>query len=393
MAAPFVGPFPGPPNLPGPWARSFATAPSGSSAPTPSSRTSSLSPGPERSTRPGIRGLFQQRVAGDAALLQLTRLRFDQAGMPAEVYADSPEELEYLLGLVPEHPTLPAVHLNRRLNLLEPADLATVAEFVARFDGRVSGFVVHDRPRMIGREAVLVEGLRELGGRESGPMVFLEYAAGTPLDWFTGVAHLLADLPRVSICVDTGHVGLAEVRRQLAAGPGGRAATFSLTDPALPQHVDRVQAATRAGLPAVLALIAELAPLGKTLHLHLHDGHPAVTGLSDHFSFLTRFPIAFDYHGARSLEPMFGPAGLAAVLRQAVTCCTPERLSITLEIHQAEGRLPLSADAIELFRHWIDLTNAERLNYWLSVIAENHVLADSYLEAALRPEGGVPDHH
>jgi hypothetical protein len=332
-------------------------------------------------------------VAGDGALLQLTRLRFHQAGMPAELYADSPDELEYLLRLVPENPTLPAVHLQRRLDLLDPGGREAVAAFMTRFAGRVSGLVVHDRRHMIGREDALVDGLRELDGlrrpggegqgREPWPMVFLEYAAGTPLDWFTDVAHRLADLPGVSICLDTGHVGLAEVRRRLAAGPGGHAATFSLTDPALPYHVDRVQEATRAGLPAVLALIADLAPLGKTLHLHLHDGHPAVTGLSDHFSFLTRFPIGFDYHGVRSLEPMFGPSGLATILHQAVSNCTPERLSITLEVHQAEGRLPLGPDAAELFRHWIDFTNAERLNYWLSVIAENHMLADSYLKAVV----------
>lgn len=335
---------------------------------------------------PGIRGLFQQRVAGDGALLQLTRLRFGQAGMPAELYADTPDELDRLLGLVPAHPTLPTVHLNRRLNLLDPADRAVVAAFVIRFDSRVSGFVVHDRRQMIGREDALTDALRELGDRESGPMVFLEYAAGAPLDWFAEMAHRVAEVPRVGSCLDTGHVGLAEVRRRLAAGPGGRAATFSLTDVALPHHVERVQEATGAGLPAVLGLIDDLAPLNKPLHFHLHDGHPAVTGLSDHFSFLTRFPIGFDHRGARSLGPMFGPSGLGAILRRAVSGCGIRRLSLTLEVHQGEGRLPLGPDATELFRHWIDLTNAERLNYWLSVIAENHVLAVSYLKDAVLSE-------
>lgn len=333
---------------------------------------------------PGIRGLFQQRVAGDGALLQLTRLRFCQAGMPAELYADSHEELEYLLGLVPPHPTLPTVHLNRRLDLLDSSARETVAGFIDRFHSRISGFVLHDRRQMIGHEDALVAALRELGDRESGPMVYLEYAAGAPLDWYLDVAHRVAAVARVSCCVDSGHVGLAEVRRRLAAGPGGRAATFSLADVALPYHVDRVQEATRAGLPAVLELIAELAPLGKTVHFQLHDGHPAVTGLSDHFSFLTRFPIGFDYHGACSLEPMFGPAGLSAMIHQAVNRCGIQQLSLTLEIHQAEGRLPIGPDAAELFRHWMDLTNAERLNYWLSVIAENHLLADSYLTAAVQ---------
>lgn len=340
-----------------------------------------------RRALPGIRGLFQQRVAGDGALLRLTRLRFGQAGMPAELYADDPGELERLLALVPEHPTLPTVHLHRRLDPIDPGARALISDFVARFDGRVAGFVVHDRRQMFGHEDALVAALRELGDRESGPMVFLEYAAGARPEWFAGIAHRLSDVPAVSSCIDTGHVGLAEVRRRLAAGPGGTAATFSLTDAALPYHVDRVQEATGAGLPAVLELIGDLAPLGKPVHFHLHDGHPAATGLSDHFSFLTRFPIGFEYHGARSLTPMFGPGGLSAILREAVHRLGPGLMSLTLEIHQAEGRLPLGGDASELFRHWLDLTNAERLNYWLSVIAENHVLADHCLAAAAT---GVP---
>ena len=58
-----------------------------------------------------VRGLFQQRIAGDDALLRLAALRFAEAGMPAEVYADHPDELERVLRYVPEHPTLPVVHL------------------------------------------------------------------------------------------------------------------------------------------------------------------------------------------------------------------------------------------------------------------------------------------
>ena len=38
-----------------------------------------------------------------------------------------------------------------------------------------------------------------------------------------------------------------------------------------------------------------------------------------------------------------------------------------------EGRLPL-ADAAPLFTRWRDLTNAERMNYWLSVLGENALL-------------------
>jgi hypothetical protein len=80
------------------------------------------------------------------------------------------------------------------------------------------------------------------------------------------------------------------------------------------------------------------------------------------------------------------------MIRQAVSHCGIQRLSLTLEVHQAEGRLPLGPGASELFRHWMDLTNAERLNYWLSVFAENHMLAESYLKAAVESlAGSQPD--
>jgi hypothetical protein len=65
------------------------------------------------STLPGVRGLFQQRLSGDDALLRLAGRRFRETGMPAEVYADNPDQLEYLLGYIPEHDTLPVVHLSR----------------------------------------------------------------------------------------------------------------------------------------------------------------------------------------------------------------------------------------------------------------------------------------
>ena len=61
--------------------------------------------------------------------------------------------------------------------------------------------------------------------------------------------------------------------------------------------------------------------------------------------------------------------------------------SYTLEIHQVEGRLPLR-DAQPMFAHWVDLTNAERVNYWLSVLSENHALAVEL--AALCGDGRPP---
>ena len=79
---------------------------------------------------------------------------------------------------------------------------------------------------------------------------------------------------------------------------------------------------------------------------------------------------------ATSLDPLFGPAGLERILRAATSAKTTP--SLTLEIHQADGRLPLG-DAAHLFRRWGDLTNAERQNHLLSVIAANHTLATAAL--------------
>jgi hypothetical protein len=327
---------------------------------------------------PAVRGLFRRQVAGDDALLALAGLRFAQAGMPAELYAGSPDDLAGQLPFVPEHETLPTVHLDRRLDLLEPDGRAVVQAFLRRFSGRIHGLVVHDRPSMRDRIPDLVSALHEVGGRDDGPRVFLEYAIGQPLDWFAEVAARTADAGRAGVCIDTGHVGLAEVHRALAADP---TVTGPLTvrDGRLEAVVDQVQTATELALPAVLGLLGDVAAAGATVHFHLHDGHPAVPDLSDHFGFLFRLPVPFRYRGAQSLAPMYGPNGLAAILAAAVAALPPDRLSLTLEIHQSEGRQPLGGQARSLFRGWSDLTNAERLNYWLSVIADNHVLATGAL--------------
>jgi hypothetical protein len=47
-----------------------------------------------------------------------------------------------------------------------------------------------------------------------------------------------------------------------------------------------------------------------------------------------------------------------------------------------EGRLPL-ADAAPLFARWKDLTNAERMNYWLSVLGENALLVSQARAGAM----------
>lgn len=331
-----------------------------------------------------LHALFQRRVNGDDALLRLARLRFEQFGLAAEVYAGSEAELEHTLAFVPSDTRLPMVHLSRGTDLLRAADRAEVAALVRRFGDRVSGFVVHDRMDMPARlsefQAAAAEMSRALV--ETGQArLFVEYAAGSQLAQFVAMGAALDGIPQVGLCIDTGHVGIRESRRafaRLRPDVGVDLARLEPADPGLPDLVDDVQSAVAAGLPAVLDLVAALIEQGTPAHFHLHDGHPLIRGLSDHFGFQNRLAIPFIYHGVRSLAPLYGITGLTAILA-ATQGFEPEQVSLTLEIHQVDARLPL-ADAAALFSHWRDLTNAERMNAWLAVLTEHAVLV-----AALRP--------
>lgn len=326
-----------------------------------------------------VHALFQRRVAGDDALLELAGLRFAQLGLGAEVYADTPQELEHVLRFVPPHPSLPMVHLNRGVNVLHERSRAVVGEFADRFAGRVAGLVVHDKGEMSGQTDRLVSVMRELnaqlGRRRGGPTVFLEYAAGLELGWFVEVAERLQDAERVSCCLDVGHIGIRQASARFRRGhPGLRLRDLDPDDGRLPDVVADVQDAVGSALQDVLDVTRSIGRLGKHVHFHLHDGHPLVQGLADHFSFLMWLPIPFAYQGRRSLSMMYGPGGLASIVSGALEACGPGRVSFTMEIHQVEGRLPL-ADASRLFPHWRDITNAERMNYWLSVLGGNALLA------------------
>ena len=328
-----------------------------------------------------VHALFQQRVDGDDALLRLAGLRFAQMGTAAEVYADSPDQLEHVLQFVPAHPRLPMVHLNRGVNVLYGQDRALVREFADRFAGRVAGLVVHDKREMGAQTDGLLAAMRKLNAhlceRPDGPLVFLEYAAGLDRGWFVDVAERLGDAERVSCCLDVGHIGLRQVTARFGdRHPGLDLKKVGLADHRLPGLVADIQDAVASALPHVLDVTRSLGRLGKPVHFHLHDGHPLVPGLRDHFSFLTRLPIPFSYQGRQSLDMMYGPGGLASIVSAAIGAC-PSGVSFTVEVHQVEGRLPL-ADAAWLFPHWRDTTNAERMNYWLSVLSENAMLvADS----------------
>src|SRR5947207_14116801 len=99
--------------------------------------------GPDREAPGPVHGLFQRRFAGDDALLELAGLRFAQMGVAAELYADTPDELEQTLRFVPPHRYLPTVHLNRGIHMLTAQDRSRVEEFPDRFAGRGRGLAVH----------------------------------------------------------------------------------------------------------------------------------------------------------------------------------------------------------------------------------------------------------
>ena len=119
----------------------------------------------DKSRCPRILGLFQKRIDGDDALLELARFRFREFGLRAEFYAESPSELEWLMGFRPS-PEIPGVvHLGRDLNIFRDADRQHVLEFARRFKGRIFGMVVHDQIEIIDRHEEYLDCLRKI---ESG---------------------------------------------------------------------------------------------------------------------------------------------------------------------------------------------------------------------------------
>lgn len=334
---------------------------------------------------PAVRGLFQRHVTGDDAILRLAQLRFAEYGMAAELYADIPQQLERELQFLPHHPALPVVHLDRNVNLLREDGQSLVAAFVRQFSGRLLGLVIHDRPEMAAQIQEVVSAMKNVTGEHRGsPIVFLEYAAGMAPERFVELAHRLAGIDNAGVCIDIGHIGIRESRRRLEGmHPGLDFHTLCREADHAQELISDVQDATRSSLRIVLDMIHAVGSIGNPLHFHLHDGHPLIPGLADHFSFLTRLPVPFIWEGHFSLEPMYGLRGLSKVLATIAANCPPDRCSITLEVHQSEGRLPLG-DAAKLFAHWQDPTNAERMNYWLSVLADNHVIATTILGSIYR---------
>jgi hypothetical protein len=334
------------------------------------------------SSGPRILGLFEKQIEGDDALLELARLRFREAGLGMECHAETAAELEWFLSLRPAPDTTVTMHLPRTLDLFDVGERLQLINFARACRGRVYGLIVHDQRKIADGFDEYVAIAHTLGSAlesiEGSPCLFLEYASGLKPELFIRLFQRLENSRLLSACVDTGHLGLRRVKESYSAvHPGEDVCAVKPGDMELPDIIEDVQGAVRTASDQVVEVVHELASLGKPLHFHLHDGHPLSTfsaqDVSDHLSFLAEIPIPFDYRGRPSLPPMFGPAGLGAIIRTALRFLQPELVSFTLEIHPTEGRIPLG-NAAHLFTHWDDKLNAERMNFWLSTLAQNRIL-------------------
>jgi hypothetical protein len=340
---------------------------------------------------PRLLALFQKRIDGDDALLHLARLRFREVGLGTEFYAETPVELERLLRFKPAPETPAVAHLSRDINLFEEESRKLIIDFAGSFKDQLFGLVIHDQMEIATRFDDYLAALRTMASGLKGvavsPYLFIEYAVGLEPKIFIGLFKAIRDLERVSGCIDIGHIGLRHARTAYSRNhPGKDVCAITPHDPELPEVIEDIEAAVRSALDAVIDVVRPLGYLGKPLHFHLHDAHPLSTfsllGISDHFSFLDDIPIPFEHKGRKSLDPMFGPSGLTRIVTESLRLLGPDRVSFSLEIHPTEGRLPLN-DASYLFNHWEDKGNAERMNYWLSVLLQNHQLVSEACEKSI----------
>ncbi len=338
-------------------------------------------------------GLFAKRIEGDDCLLELARLRFQDSGMAAEMHADSPEQLDWMMKFRPGDESPVVVHLPRDFNLADERSRARILEFATRFAGRVAGLVIHDHEAMAAQREDYITAAWKLESQleklPRSPMLFIEYAVGLETADFMGFFTGIRDLDRISACIDIGHIGIREARAVYARNHGGQDVCALKSQPGwLPAVMGDVQAAVEAGAVAALELVERTAELRKPVHFHLHDGHPLSTvspfGVSDHLSFFAEIPLDFEFSGRRAAPPLFGPAGLSKIVGRAVELLGLARCSFTLEIHPTGERLELG-EASWLFKHWTDKTNAEKMNHWLAILVRNHELLRQAVGPGIEP--------
>lgn len=338
------------------------------------------------SQKPDVRvlGLFQKRFAGDDALLRLAALRFKEAGLGAEVHASGDGELEALMEFTKDISPV-TVHLERGIDLLDGEHRRFIAALARRFAGRIYGIILHDQREIENRFEDYVSSVRMLDGALRGikdaPLVFIEYAVFLDPELYAGVFEAIGNLSSISACIDTGHIGIRKAAAEYSLmRPGGNVLDLRRDASAMKAAMGDVQEAVGGALSEVLRVIKRISEHKKTVHFHLHDGHPfssvSDAGVSDHVSFGGEIPLPFNLNGKGAVRPMFGPSGLSSIVREALSSF--DSATFTLEIHPDGGRSPLGKYAA-LFNQWPDKTNAEKMNHWLSEIVENQRLLAGFI--------------
>ena len=332
---------------------------------------------------PLLHAMFHRQVAGDESLLRLAQERFHAADLGPEFYPENPAALVRSMSFHPGQSSgTSTVHLPRHLNLFDPRSLDEIIAFARCCGPGVRGMIVHDQPDVAGRFEDYVRQVRVLDERLEeggpGPLVFIEYAVGLEVPRFVELFEVVRDCERISACIDISHIAIRECQRAYSRShPGIDPCGMKPGSPELPAHVEEIQEVCRMAVPVVLDAIEGIGAIGKPLHFHLHDGHPSSTfseyGVCDHLSFFQEIPIPFAHRGAHTLPTIFGPLGLLRVVSAASRTPAADALSFTLEIHPPAGRRELGEYG-HLFRHWRDLTNAERMNHWIDVLLQNHRL-------------------
>ena len=104
-------------------------------------------------------GLFEKRIEGDDCLMELARLRFQQAGMGAEMHAGTPEQLAGLLRYRPSEEAPVVVHLPRDFHLADPRSQGRVLDLASRFAHgcdivlpEASHFIAMEEPDLVADE-------------------------------------------------------------------------------------------------------------------------------------------------------------------------------------------------------------------------------------------------
>ncbi len=321
--------------------------------------------------------LAKQWIEGDDALLRLSRVRLEEAGLGGELYPETPEQLRHQFQFCPAGRPC-TVHLPRNLNLLDAEARGRVAQFAAAAAQSVHGLIVHDHGRFAERPDDAVAGFRDLDRRLAAiagtPLVFVEYAAGLTPDLFASLFERTADLSYVATCIDVSHVGIRACQTAYARRFPGVDVCSLKGSPELRDRFEAIQAVAAEARGVVVELVRRIAVLRKPLHFHLHDGHPLSPlsryGVSDHLGFLQTVPLPFEYGGRRVVDGIFGPSGLRAIVEAAQSGRSTEPLTFMIEVHPQPGRTPLGRHA-HLFSHWKDPANAEQMNYWLDAMLVN----------------------